>query len=1300
MLSARLFGGLDLSCDGVPPPPIPNATARSLLAYLLTYRDRPHTRDLLAGTFWPDLPDDLARRRLSQALWLIRKSLGSHLQLGLEGDSVQLLPDMPLTLDVADFERLAACPALDESTLRAWFEAVELYRGDFLVGYYEDWVLFERERLHECLLDLLGQLTNALKARGEYERALAIARRLAAEDPWREAAHREVMRLLHLLDRDAEALRQAELCCHILETELYVQPEAETLALAREIARRMGAQADPYLPQTLRPPIRSSDGHALPAQMPLIGRREERAALLAALETAIGGAGTLIWVEGEAGVGKTRLLQEGARDAAWRDIAVLWGQARESAGIAPFDLWVEVLRHELSPLRIEQWSQLVAPIWLQVLRPLLPELAAVAPECAPALEPERERERLTNAFAELLRAWSETRPLLLILENLHWADVDSLEVLAALDQRLTAHKVAIIGSYRRDEAEARPAVWECLQALHRAGQQQWLQLRPLDSTAAGELIRRSLGISHAAPLFENRLYQETGGNPLFTLEILRTLADEGLLVQDSAGEWSTPWDETTAAYAELPLPRAVEEVIARRLAQLEPAERGVLETAAVIGNDFDLRLLQAASEQNAPQLLPTVHALVHRHFLVERPSAYEFSHDQVRQVTYQALSSEAQRAAHQRVARALAAIHPENLAALALHLDRGELWDQAVGSYFEAGKRAAEVYANEAALHAYERALAILEQEHPLPPPVGTALNFDLRGARCPLWRLRGERESYRTDIETLLALARTLGTPEHQVEALLQRAEYLGESTSEYEAARQAAVEASALAQAQGLQHQLARSWLSIGAAWKQLGQNLPALESYQRALEACQASPAARDREIAVYVSLVMTYRDLGELEKAQELAQIALEKSQDHRDPFSAARVHNALAWITRASGDHRAEAAHCQEMLTQMRAIGHRYYEGVALNNLSLAYNALGEHGAAIETTRQALEIFRQIGHLHGQVITLLNLGSRYKNTGQLALARAALNQVLPLARKLSLRDDEARILSSLAELLTNTGEYGAAEQALNQAEAIVRELGSPFLQATLHYRFGELHLATGATACAIQRFESALQDYERSGYAYYQTLTRSFLAAAHFRQGELEKALALSTQALAEMESQSDFPLMLELCLHHYQIMAAAGQPELAVALLERAHAELQKSCAALPDPSWQHAFIADVPLHRNLVAAWQALQPHCLTVRLPQLGAPTGRALRAEDTVPVTWTVEAPEDQAVPQGIARRRHCILRLLEEATAQGAIPRDEDLAEALRVGLRTLRRDIAALRSEGHTIHTRGRWQPGLHERDLP
>ncbi len=1292
----HLLGGLTLTRGDVPLPPIPNRSARSLLAYLLTYRDRPHTRDLLAGTFWPDLPDATARRRLSQALWQIRKALEPHPILLTEGNTVQINPDLPLWLDVAEFEskmQEAGNKAQDDASLLLLLAScASLYRGEFLAGYYDDWVLAERERLREMFLAVLEQLVTACKGRGEYERALAYGRRLAAEDPWREEAHREVMRLLHLLGRDAEALKQFETCCYVLKDDLDTLPEAETVALAQEIARRAALEPVPYLPQTAPAPLCPREQGAGLIQLPLIGRQEERTALLAHLEATLHGLGGLVLVEGEAGVGKTRLLQELARDAGWRDVQVLWGRCREMAGVAPFAPWIEALQNALSPLRAEQWAQLVEPIWLRVLRPLLPGLAAVAPDPAPPLEPERERERLVNAFAQLLTAWGQVTPLLLILEDLHWADEDSLEVLAGLGGRLHGHRVLVVGSFRGGEIRTHPFTWKRLQALQCAGPYERLILNRLDTEATGEMIRRSLGMKLAAPLFEARLYRETGGNPLFLLETLRALYDEGLLFQDGEGHWSTPWDETTTAYAELSLPPAVEQVIARRLARLSPVERAVLDMAAILGSRFEFRLLQAASGQEVGALLPAVHILVRHRFLVEQPAAYEFSHDQVRQVAYRSLSAEARRAGHRQAARALEALHPEQAAALAYHFAQGEVWDRAVEANMAAGRAAAAVYAGEAALNAYGQALTILQTRQPFPAERVAALHFDLLVARCPWLRLRGEQEAHRADVETMLALAQTLGEPERQVEALLQQAECLSESTGEYEAARQAAEKALALAGQHGLYPAQTRAWLAIGTAWKQQGHNRPALEAYHHALATCQASPGNESDQVDIYTRLVMAYRDLGDLELAQEAARIALEKAEVYHEPLAAARVHNALAWIGRARGDHHAEAEHCRAMLAQMRAIGHRYYEGVALNNLSLAHNALGEHGPALSAAEQALDIFRQIGHRHGQVIVLLNLSSRYKNTGQPARARQVLTEGLPLARELSLADDEARMLSSLAELLTHSGEYNAAEQALNRAEEITRSLDSPHLQATVHYRAGELRLATGDLDRAAEFFAQALQEYQASGYAYYQTLTRSFLAATYHRRGDLARAVALSTQALAEMDARPEGPLILEVCWHHYQIMAAAGEAETARQALDRAYTEVQMQCATLPDPAWQRSFVQEVPLHRQIMAAWQALQPRRLVARLPRADAPTGRPLRDDEWVSVTWTPALPEDEAITGKAERRRQRLQRLLQEAAAQGAAPRDEDLAEALGVGLRTLRRDMATLRAEGHDRPTRRRQPP--------
>lgn len=147
-MRVHLFGGLSLIWHDEPLPVIPSRTARSLCAYLITYHDRPHTRDLLAGTFWPDLPDAVARRRLSQALWRIRSTLEPCPLLLAEGDTIQLNPDLPLWTDVEEFG-LRARSGGQRERLAHDEQLVDLYRGDFLAGIYDDWLLPERERLRD-----------------------------------------------------------------------------------------------------------------------------------------------------------------------------------------------------------------------------------------------------------------------------------------------------------------------------------------------------------------------------------------------------------------------------------------------------------------------------------------------------------------------------------------------------------------------------------------------------------------------------------------------------------------------------------------------------------------------------------------------------------------------------------------------------------------------------------------------------------------------------------------------------------------------------------------------------------------------------------------------------------------------------------------------------------------------------------------------------------------------------------------------------------------------------------------------
>lgn len=1267
--------------------PLPASTAaRSLMAFLLLRRRQAHPRPVLAGTFWPDMPEPQARRALTQALWHIRRALPGL--VCADTDGVTILADARVWVDVQVFQELLdpGRPGGERDERADLRMAIELYRGDLLEGFYDDWILAERERLREIYIRALERLVYLEKSAGQFQPALDIALRLTQVDPLQEAAHREVMRLHVALGQPEAALRQFEVCRRVLQDELDLEPDAETMGLAVAI-RSAGAQESlPYLPLATAAP----DARGMPTlPVALVGREAERRELLAHIEEALHGGGGMVLVEGEAGAGKTRLMQEIARDAAWRGAQVIWGRGRELEGAGPYTPWVEALQDGLSPLRAGQLAHSVEHIWLQVLAQLLPALRAQAPALSPPppLEPKNERDRLVNAIAQLLAAWGQYTPLVIILEDLHWAGENGLDLCLGMAERIRRQRVLVIGTYRSGEARAQPRLWEQLSALDRTGLCGRLVLPRLDSAATGELIRHSLGLGQPAPAFEGRVYRETQGNPLFVLETLRALCDEGLLFRDQQGTWNTPWDETTADYAELPLPRAVERVIARRLEWLAPVERATLEAASVLGSDFDFRLLQAACGVGAGDCLAAAGALVRRHLLDELPEVYAFSHAVIREMAYRGIAPDALRMLHRRAAEALEALRPGGVQALAYHYTHGEVWDKAARAHVEVGRQAAAVYAARAALDAYDQALDILREHQPFSGDDADRVTFDILAARCSLLQIAGSKEQCAANVEAMLALATHLGTPDKQVEALLRQAEYLGTSASEYAAALDAAEEARTLARKHGLRRGEAEAWQVIGDVHTLLGQYPAAEEALHHALAAWRELGEPATQVTHAYLQLVSTYRGKGDLDRAEAAARKALEMAEAQRDMLALAHVHNGLAWIARAHGDHRAEADHCRAMLAQMQAIGHRYYEGVALNNLSLACSALGDLRGAAEAAEQALGVFRQIGHRYGQTLLLLNLSSRYKEIGRPAQARAALAEGLQLAQQLGLTDEETRMLSSLAELLTNVGEFAAAGEALDRADEISRALDSAYLSAMLRYRRGMLCLRTGDPAEAGTHFAEAARMYAAGGSAEFANAARSYLAASHLQLGDLPQAIALSTQAWQDAESRTGGP-DLDVYFNHYQVMRAAGETTAALAALEKAHALVQERCSALPDPEWRRGSITDVPLHQTIVTAWEALKPTRVTVRLPRAGAPTGRALRDDEQVAVTWTVAAAQDDAIPDKVARRRARLLRLLEEAHAQGATPTVEDLAAALEASPATVKRDLAALRVQGHVVRTRG------------
>jgi DNA-binding SARP family transcriptional activator len=1259
MWRVHLLGGLKIAWAGDPVLIIPGRAARSLLAYLVTHRDRAHARDHLAGLYWPELPDRAARRRLSQALWQIRHTLQTRSRGGTllpsdppvlltEGDSVQLNPDIPLWLDVEEFEqgvmgsRESGSPEITPRLLAA----VDLYRGEFLQGTYDDWAVPERERLRELLLEALGRLVKVYKGWGEHERALVFARRLAAEDPWREGAHREVMRLCHLLGQDAAAIRQFEVCRQALAEDLGVEPSSETASLAAEIARLTGLPQPPLVPV----PAREVAAPLLerPDRLPLVGRGPELAELLRQVEAAAAGDGGLALVYGEAGVGKSRLLRELADNAEWRGMPSVWGRCYELVAPPAYQPVVEALREGLPALN----NVTLPPLWRAELSRLLPELQSTELP-PPALSAQDDQRRLLEAIVQAFLALSKATPHLVLLEDVHWIDLASLEALRYLLPRLNEAALLFVLTVRSEELVGQPEAG--LHALERTRLPRRLELRRLDREETAKLVQRALGLEQPAPRFGARLYAETEGNPFFVLETLWALVEEGMLHRSAMGDWSTPWDESTEDYAELPLPLGVVQSIERRLARLPEGRADLLNIAVVSGREVSFEVWRRASGWEEDALLEAADGLCGRGLLLAGKGGadYVFAHDMIRRVAYERLAPPRRRLYHRRVAQALADLASGEPAALAYHWTQAEVWDRAVECHWQAGDRARSVYAHAEAADHYSQALEALEALYRQTGLPDLARRFELHLAREGVLALEGKRAEQASDLEELAALAEQLEDDQRRIAVTLQQGKYYTE-ISDWPTALEHVERALSLTRAIGDREREASGLAFLSRVYGNLGDFAASLSHREEALAVFRAlgnrQQEARSLSACGTLHMVMGHHALAQ--DCCERAMVLCRATGDQRgEAVSLYTLSRTLATL----GDLASAREHIQQALNIAQATGDRYREAYYRLEVGNHNYRLGDYPAARDSLEEANTIFLQIGETRGHGYALADQGLVYHALGDDKMALDCCRRGQELLRTIGDRWGEVGCFQHLGLVMEGLGDLDSAAGMYRQGSALNEEIEQPVRALDNRLGLARVALAQGRVAGALELVEDV--------------------------------AARIGAEGIQGLE----FPFIGYMTV--YQVHVAAGDKVRARAVLTEAYGALMDRAEKLKDPAIRDQFLENVAVHRELVAAYRGLeateQVRRITLSLPRADAPLGRPLRDDEFVAVNWTLESSEDARLSGKVARRRARILRLLREAQDQGAAPRDEDLAGVLEVSLRTLRRDMAALRDQGHSLPTRWR-----------
>lgn len=784
----------------------------ALLGYLAAER-RPVSRDFLAPFFWPDENLSKGRACLRRELYNLGQILPDCWQM--DRQIISFVPSPTTSVDLYSLLELAE--------QERWAEASDLLGGLFLEGLYleenaefELWLLSERDRWRVLAEEVLNQHVRGLIRRGHYIEALHHTRRLLKLSPWNERGHQYAMRLLAWTGQRGSALRQFNTCQSVLKEELNIEPSDETRILCRQI-NAGDLDLPPQLPAFLSEE-KARHSFELP---PFVGCEAELIQLDHYLQNALKGQNQLVFITGGPGRGKTALLENFAQQAMEENPSLLVASSRcyaHSGGGNPFLPFRDLMGMLMGDIE-SMWDAgsitrehaqrlwFALPIIIQTLLDYGRQLIDViipgedllsravnieGPDTSWIQElrevvarnhtgPDTLIERyLYQQVTRVLFNIAREQPLLLILDDLQWADPASISLLFYLGKKLLDQdtRLLVACAYRPEEVgiQDTPSGSEpgeqdplpkMLSEFKRCFGDIWIDLSHPKEKGGRLFVDALLDIkpNHLAEDFRQALSARTGGHPLFTVELLQAMKEQGDLLQDDNNCWindaNLDWDL---------FPARVEAVIEDRINRLEPNLQEILEVASIEGEEFTTQILAKSLGLPETDILRRLsHALERKHRLVKEGeelytkqggiSRFRFRHGLFQVYLYNRLSAGERRLLHGQVAQYLEEIHKgqdEEIASrLAHHYHLADDLDKACWYYSLVADRAATIYANEEAQSQYSKAIELSGRISPTAP-----LLAKLHRGRGLIFNRLGEFDHALSDYKLALQIARSLGDP------------------------------------------------------------------------------------------------------------------------------------------------------------------------------------------------------------------------------------------------------------------------------------------------------------------------------------------------------------------------------------------------------------------------------------------------------------------------------------------------------------------------------------------------------------
>ncbi len=1115
--AVRLFGRPELDLDGRHRYLAANQVDQ-FLAYL-ALRDGWVTRDELIFLFWSDRADAAGRRNLRKLLHRTRQEIAG---VEAEGDRVRWLVDTDLR---------AWRDALDEPDVR---RALALSRGPLLEGLdlnvtveFGDWLETERSQAQARLSDAVAERCRQLEHDAP-EDAITLATTLLALDPLDERAVQCTLRALANAGHTDALEPTYRAFADRLERELGGEPLAATSALIQPPV------ADPEAGATREPPVA-----AWPPQVRVpwgttsfVGRRAELTQLDEFLAHALAGRGGVVALEGEAGVGKTRLIEHFL--------------SRAPAGVARFAArcFERDLSAPLEPIRtaLDVWDE-TAPM-------------RTGAELRFGITEPRDRSNVLRALtARLLAEGHRHDGAILFIDDLQWADAATLEFLSYAAHRVQQEPVLIVVSHRREDRNVLET-WRAELSERRAIR--GIGLDRFDGEQTRTLVAEVFdGDERELSRFAEYVHGESEGNPFYALEYLRWLRDGDIVELDetrriSASSW--------ARIERAAVPESVRSLIWARYRALDEHARALLDLAAVIGRSFEFELLELVTERQPLDLWSTLEPLLAAGLLVGPPDGtYAFSHDKLRQTVYERLGPPLRRTLHARVAAALKDVHTDD-AELAHHYLRAERWSDAYASLSVAASSAEADCAWEVALKNYQRMLTLLDRF-----PESDRRRFEVLQAIERLLEFLGRRREWIATIEQLTDLARRLGDPRLLAEAALKRmamSTVLGDTAG----AAKAFAEADAIfsehddaaSQARGHREMAYHAWIR--------GDYAVVLEA---SFEAARIFERLGHRRAlaATAENIAHAHRWLGHDDEASRWSERAASIYDEEGDILADYVRLDARSWTHIRRGEDVAGAAVLERLLPICLQMDDKHLVVEKHINLGKAYLGIGRLEEALGQFESAARVGAITGDPRHEGYPLMSAGAvheRLQDPESAARCYLSAARLLEASYAITLAgDDEIGQGDALtlhgAVARRRLGHHDEARVSLLSAQRIARRWGDPERLSRVDMELGALAWSANDLDAAADAFHEAVSLASRHGMEDREIAGLASLGVVYRDLGRADEAIEMGRAAVERMQSREDPLGTATLLTSLAATYRAAGEIHAARTCFERALTLLTKT---------------------------------------------------------------------------------------------------------------------------------------------